>query len=83
MDAFDFGYFYDTTTVGVTVINQPKHTIYALSASTPVQYDLTGWTKNATIFKKITTPTLIMNFYMENQRMNFSVTYWGKSGRLW
>jgi len=55
----DFGYFYDTTTVGVTVANQPKHTIYALSASTPVQYDLTGWTKNATIFKKITTPTFV------------------------
>ncbi|MBS1562954.1 MAG: hypothetical protein JST39_01140, partial [Bacteroidetes bacterium] len=48
----DFGYFYDTTTTsGVT-----KHTIYALTASTFVPYDLSTWTKNATVFKRITSP---------------------------
>lgn len=52
----DFGYFYDTTNVTPTT-NNPRHTIYALNASTFAPYDLTSWTKNATIFKKITTPT--------------------------
>lgn len=50
----DFGYFFDTTTAGL-----PMHTIYALNASTFAPYDLTSWTKNATIFKKITTPTFV------------------------
>ncbi len=49
----DFGYLYDTTTAN-------KHTIYALNISPlPNQvsfYDFTSWTKNATIFKKVTTP---------------------------
>ena len=50
----DFGYFYDTATA-------KKHTIYALNISpVPSQfsfYDMSTWTKNATIFKKVTTPT--------------------------
>lgn len=46
----DFGYFYDTTTVGL-----PKHTIYALTNSPFAPYDLTAWTKNATVFKKMPT----------------------------
>jgi hypothetical protein len=50
--SIDFGYFYDTTTVGA-----PRHTIYALNASTFLPYDLGTWTKNATIFKRVTTPT--------------------------
>ncbi len=51
--AIDFGFFYDTTTIGA-----PKHTIYALNASTFTPYDLSTWTKNATIFKKVASPTL-------------------------
>lgn len=47
----DFGYFYDTTTTGA-----PKHTIYALTASAFLPYDISTWTKNATILKKGTTP---------------------------
>ena len=47
----DFGYFFDTTTVGA-----PKHTIYALGANKFAPHDLSTWTKNATIFKKATTP---------------------------
>jgi len=45
---FDFGYYYDTTTAN-------KHTIYALSAPQPLLsfYDISAWTKNATIFKKM------------------------------
>ena len=44
----DFGYYYDTTTAN-------KHTIYALSASQPLLsfYDISTWTRNATIFKKM------------------------------
>ena len=44
----DFGYYYDTTTAN-------KHTIYALSAPQPLLsfYDISSWTKNATIFKKM------------------------------
>lgn len=47
----DFGYFFDTTTVGA-----PKHTIYALSANKFAPHDLSTWTKNATVFKKATSP---------------------------
>lgn len=50
--SIDFGYFYDTTT-----LNAPKHTIFAPNANKFAPYDLTAWTKNATVFKKITTPT--------------------------
>ncbi len=48
----DFGYFYDTTTAATP----PKHTIYALTASTFTPYDISTWTKNATVFKRITSP---------------------------
>lgn len=47
----DFGYFFDTTTVGA-----PKHTIYALGANKFAPHDLSTWTKNATVFKKVNTP---------------------------
>ncbi len=47
----DFGYFFDTTTVGA-----PKHTIYALGANKFAPHNLTTWTRNATVFKKATTP---------------------------
>lgn len=48
----DLGYFYDTTTTGA-----PKHTVYALGASKYVPYNYTTWTKNATVFKKASSPT--------------------------
>jgi hypothetical protein len=53
----DFGYFYDTTKVLAgtpTPTLQPKgHTIYALTNTiTPfLPYDLSAWTKNATLLK--------------------------------
>lgn len=47
----DFGYFYDTTAAGA-----PKNTIYALNNSTFAPHDLSSWTKNATIFKKVSSP---------------------------
>jgi hypothetical protein len=48
----DFGYYYDTAVAN-------KHTIYALSSPQPQLsfYDISTWTKNATIFKRATTPT--------------------------
>lgn len=51
--SIDFGYFYDTTKVSGTPLG---HTIYALGASTFTPYDLSSWTKNATIFKKVSSP---------------------------
>jgi hypothetical protein len=50
--SIDFGFYYDTTTAN-------KFSVYALSAP-QVQlsyYDISTWTKNATIMKKATTPT--------------------------
>jgi hypothetical protein len=47
----DFGYFFDTTTVGA-----PKHTIYALGANKFAPHNLSTWTKNATVFKKASSP---------------------------
>jgi hypothetical protein len=47
----DFGYFFDTTTVGA-----PRHTIYALGANKFAPHVLTTWTRNATVFKKSTSP---------------------------
>ncbi len=47
----DFGYFFDTTTVGA-----PKHTIYALGANKFAPHNLTTWTRNATVFKKVSSP---------------------------
>jgi hypothetical protein len=49
----DFGYFYDTTKVSGSPLG---HTVYALGASTFAPYDISTWTKNATVFKKISTP---------------------------
>lgn len=48
----DFGFYYDTTTAN-------KFSVYALSAAQPQlsYYDITSWTKNATIMKKATSPT--------------------------
>jgi hypothetical protein len=48
----DFGYYYDTTSAN-------KHTIYALNAPQALLsfYNISSWTKNATIFKRITSPT--------------------------
>lgn len=48
--SIDLGYFYDTTTAS-------KHTIYALTTNPVSFYDISSWTKNATIFKRVTTPT--------------------------
>jgi len=44
----DFGYYYDTT-------SSIKHSIYALNAPQTQLgfYDISAWTKNATIFKKL------------------------------
>ncbi|QGW28859.1 hypothetical protein [Phnomibacter ginsenosidimutans] len=46
----DFGYYYDTLVAN-------KHTIYALNSAQPQLnfYDLSTWTKNATVFKKMPT----------------------------
>lgn len=56
--SIDFGYFWDTTGRGTAATNDDlKHSIYSLSAA-PVQlgfYDISSWTKNATLFKKMPT----------------------------
>jgi len=52
----DFGYYFDTTGMSTSATNDDiKHTIYALSAAQPQLsfYDISTWTKNATIFKKM------------------------------
>jgi hypothetical protein len=46
----DFGYYFDTASA-------VKNTIYALNVNPFTPHDLGSWTKNATIFKKITSPT--------------------------
>lgn len=53
----DFGYFYDTTGTAAGGTNILGHSIYALSApQTRLDfYDISTWTKNATIFKIIST----------------------------
>lgn len=50
--AIDFGFYYDTATAN-------KFSLYALTAPQPQLsfYDITSWTKNATIMKKATGPT--------------------------
>lgn len=48
----DMGYFFDTTTVGA-----PKHTLYALAASKYAPYNLSAWTKNATVLKRASSPS--------------------------
>jgi len=47
----DFGYFFDTTAAGA-----PRHTIYALGANRFAPHNLTTWTRNATVFRKINSP---------------------------
>jgi hypothetical protein len=49
--AIDFGFYYDTTTAN-------KFSVYALTAAQPQLsfYDITSWTKNATIMKKASSP---------------------------
>jgi hypothetical protein len=54
----DFGYYWDTvgrSTASAT--DDLKHTIYALNAPQPQIpfYDISTWTKNATVFKKMPT----------------------------
>jgi hypothetical protein len=52
----DFGYYYDTTGAASAVTTDDlKHTIYALNAPQPQLnfYDISTWTKNATVFKVI------------------------------
>lgn len=54
----DFGYFYDPALTGTTVNG---HTIYALNISpvpSPItMYDLSAYTKNATLLKSVTSPS--------------------------
>jgi len=53
--SIDFGYFYDTTKVSGTALG---HTIYALNATGVFgAYDISSWTKNATVFKKLASGT--------------------------
>ena len=53
--SIDFAYFYDTTKVSGTPLG---HTIYALNSTGNFGgYDISGWTKNATIFKKLASGT--------------------------
>lgn len=54
----DFGYYYDTTGTATSVTTDDvKHTFYALNSPQPQLnfYDISSWTKNATIFKKMPT----------------------------
>lgn len=53
----DFGYYCDTTGKGTSSASDDlKHTFYALSTAQPQigYYDISTWTKNATLFKVIT-----------------------------
>lgn len=54
----DFGYYWDTTGRGTVATGDDlKHTIYSLSAAQPQLgfYDITSWTKNVTLLKKMPT----------------------------
>ena len=54
--SIDFGYYFDTTGMGTaSTTDNLYHTFYALSAPQPQLsfYDISSWTKNATIFKKM------------------------------
>ena len=53
----DFGYYYDTTGTAAGGSNILGHSIYALSTPQPQLnfYDISSWTKNATVFKIIST----------------------------
>lgn len=53
--SIDFAYFYDTTKVSGTALG---HTIYALNSTGNFGgYDISTWTKNATVFKKLASGT--------------------------
>jgi hypothetical protein len=52
----DFGYYYDTTGRGTSVTTDDQfHSFYSPSAAQPQlgYYDISSWTKNVTIFKKL------------------------------
>jgi hypothetical protein len=54
----DFGYYWDTTGRSTSSTSDDvKHSFYALSSPQPQlgYYDISSWTKNATIFKKMPT----------------------------
>lgn len=56
--SIDFGYYWDTTGRGTTVTTDDlKHCFYSLSAAQPQLgfYDITSWTKNVTLLKKMPT----------------------------
>ncbi|MEI6950044.1 hypothetical protein V9K67_22855 [Paraflavisolibacter sp. H34] len=57
----DFGYFFDTTNLSSST--GPKNTIYALTANPFQPYDLSSWTKNATIMKKVTSGSITPGAY--------------------
>lgn len=52
----DFGYYFDTTGQATSsTTDDLGHTIYALNSAQPQlsYYDISSWTKNATVFKKM------------------------------
>lgn len=54
----DFGFYWDTTGRGTAVTTDDiKHSFYALNSAQPQLgfYDITSWTKNATLLKKMPT----------------------------
>ena len=56
--SIDFGFYWDTTGRGTSVTTDDlRHTIYSLSALQPQLgfYDLTSWTRNVTLLKKMPT----------------------------
>jgi hypothetical protein len=55
----DFGLYYDTTfTASASTTDDLRFSVYALSAPQPQlsYYDISTWTKNATVLKKVTSP---------------------------
>lgn len=55
----DFGLYYDTTfTASSSTTDDLRFSLYALSAAQPQlsYYDISTWTKNATVLKKVTSP---------------------------
>jgi hypothetical protein len=55
----DFGLYYDTTfTASTSTTDDLRFSLYALSAAQPQlsYYDISTWTKNATVLKKVTSP---------------------------
>lgn len=56
--SIDFAYYWDTTGRATTATGDDlKHTIYSLSSAQPQlgYYDITSWTKNVTLLKKMPT----------------------------